>query len=187
MKPNSHATARLVASALLVLWLTGWHAALAQVVCLSGLEVSIGTTSGSGANGVTFAGTDNALVTPCPRPNTSASAGGAWIASINRTGPAGLGHTVSVIGGKWFYEPEGGTLHSGAVTGGWVMWPDNLSQDKFGCGQGVAKFNITLLVLLPHPGRGTFEGCLDDTHLDPRLQPFVFPPQILGKLSLGSS
>jgi len=35
-----------------------------------------------------------------------------------------------------------------------------------------------------HPHGGSFEGCLDDTHLDPRVQPFVFPPHISGKLTI---
>ncbi|MFJ1260882.1 hypothetical protein [Cupriavidus sp. CuC1] len=185
MKPNSYALARLMASAILVLSLAACaHTKFHTQACLSGVEASEGTTSGSGAKGATFAGTANTLVEPCRLKNNSQ--GGFWIASIDRTGPAGLGHEVSVRGGKWLWEQADGTLYSGSVTGGWVMWPADLHQSIGGCGYGVAQFSITLSVLRGHPGSGTFEGCLDDTHLDPKQQPFVFPPQIWGRLSISS-
>jgi len=181
MKPSSYVLGRVVASAMLVLLLAGstvtWAHGSLNVVCLSGVEVFLGTESNGGAKGVTFAGTDNPLLEPCQW--TTNGLGGSWIASIDRTGPAGLGHQVSVQGGRWLWEQDDGTLHRGKVTGGWVMWPSNLSED-IGCGQGVAKFSITLSVV-GHPLGGAFEGCLDDTHL-----PFVFPFRIWGKLSISS-
>ena len=50
-----------------------------------------------------------------------------------------------------------------------------------GCGAGVAQFTLTVRGL---SSRGTFVGCLDDTHLDPAKQPFIFPPHIWGALHL---
>lgn len=158
MKPSSYVLGRLVASAMLVLLLASsnvtWAHGSLNVFCLSGVEVFLGTASNGGAKGVTFAGTDNPLVEPCQ-----------W--------------TTNSLGGRWLWEQDDGTLHRGKVTGGWVMWPSNLSED-IGCGQGVAKFSITLSVV-GHPLGGAFEGCLDDTHL-----PFVFPFRIWGKLSISS-
>ncbi len=52
-----------------------------------------------------------------------------------------------------------------------------------GCGNGVARFAVTLSLAGQSAG-GSFKGCLDDLHLDPRQQPFVFPFKIWGTLSL---
>jgi len=185
MNPSSFALARVVASAMLVLWLTACaHTSFHAQTCLSGVEVSDGAGSGSGASGVKFAGTAQEPAESCQWANSGLD--GVWTASIDRKGAAGIGHEVRVVGGKWLWKQADGTLYGGKVTGGWVMWPSDLHQSIGGCGYGVAEFSVTLSVLQGHSGNGTFEGCLDDTHLDPAQQPLVFPPQIWGRLSISS-
>ncbi len=109
----------------------------------------------------------------------------AAVARIDRVGNAGIGSGagVSVVGGRWFWLDGEDRLHAGRVEQGYVLWPDSLEQDKFGCGAGVAQFHLTLSAF-GHFRRGTFVGCLDDTHLDPRRRPFVFPPRTWGTLNL---
>ena len=107
-----------------------------------------------------------------------------WTAKIDRVGSAGIGKSgVTVVGGRWYWIDGDDRLHAGRVEGGYVLWPPTLDQDTFGCGPGVAQFSITLSVRGPSDS-GSFVGCLDDTHLDPTRQPFVFPPRIRGALSL---
>jgi len=154
--------------------------------CLSGLEVSPGATVGDTTTGVTFAGTDS------PRRAgecqwTTRSRGGAWYAIIDRQGPAGIGGEVTATGGNWLWGRANGAFYHGQVKGGTVTWPDSLENDlkgeeHLGCGPGVARFSVTLTVV-GHQG-GTFEGCLDDTHLNPFDPPFVFPPHISGLLTI---
>ena len=159
--------------------------------CLSGVEVSAGSDAGNGVTaGVTFVGIDNRpqedggpSPAACDRWTTNSN-GGAWTATIDRVGHAGIGGNVTVVGGRWFWLNDADRFHAGRVLGGWVVWPKVLEED-IGCGPGVAQFNITLSVQsLFQNQSGTFIGCLDDTHLDITRQPFVFPPHIWGALDL---
>jgi hypothetical protein len=158
--------------------------------CFSGYELSPGVDAGNGlTEGVTFAGIDNLPdhddgpdLVACDHwaPNSN---GGIWTAKIDRVGVAGIGgNGVSVVGGRWFWFDGDDHFHFGGVPGGFVQWPGSLDED-IGCGPDVAQFNITLSVL-GHFSAGSFVGCLDDTHLDPRVQPFVFPPRIWGTVNL---
>lgn len=145
---------------------------------LSGHELFTGKTAGNVTTGVLFAGKDN-NVCNCWTTNDS---GGAWTANISFTGQPGIGSSgAKVNGGKWFWQQANDVIHSGNVKDGQVRWPASADADSFGCGKGVA--SVTL-ALKGSSEEGSFTGCLDDTHLDPRAQPFVFPPKIWGKLSL---
>jgi hypothetical protein len=159
--------------------------------CLSGYEVSPGSNVGGGlTKGVTFVGVDNRPdedggpnPAACDRWTTNGN-GGSWSAKIDRVGDAGIGGSgVTVVGGRWFWLDDDGRLHFGRVEGGFVLWPPTLDADSFGCGAGVAQFSVMLSVR-GHFSSGSFVGCLDDTHLDPTKQPFVFPPRIWGTLDL---
>lgn len=139
---------------------------------LSGHELFPGNKEGEVTKGVVFFGTDN----PVCNCWTDADAGGQWTATVDRSGHAGLGSQVSVVGGRWLWQQGNDTVSFGKVLGGTVQWPADLASD-LGCGPGVARFAINVSVR----GRattGTLNGCLDDTHM-----PFVFPPKIWGTLS----
>jgi hypothetical protein len=179
----------------LVLGLGGGSLAFAHGphrTCFSGYEIFPGSDAGGGVTqDVTFVGIDSRAnadggidQAACDRWTTN-SKGGTWSAKIDRVGNAGIGSGtgVSVVGGRWLWVDGADRFHAGSVVQGYVMWPDTIEQDKFGCGAGVAKFYVTLSVWWP-PGTGTFDGCLDDTHLDPTRQPFVFPPPIWGTLNI---
>lgn len=144
---------------------------------LSGLEVFGGKTGATDTTPL-FAGKDN-KVCNCW---TTSDNGGAWTTSVSYAGRPGIGSSgVSVTGGKWFWQQANDVIHSGKVTGGRVTWPPSADADPFGCGKGVASVNLSLRGLSEE---GTFTGCLDDTHLDPRAEPFVFPPKLWGTLTL---
>lgn len=125
-----------------------------------------------------FAGKDN-KVCNCW---TTSDNGGAWTASVTYTGQAGIGSSgASITGGKWFWQEANDVIHSGKVKGGRVRWPASADADPFRCGKGVASVTLSLSGVSED---GTFTGCLDDTHLDPRAEPFVFPPKMWGTLTL---
>lgn len=146
---------------------------------LSGHELFKGKRAGNIVTGAVFAGADN-QVCDCW---TSDNSGGTWTTSINYKGEGGLGSAVTVMGGRWSWLHADGTIQTGRITGGAVTWPSAPDSNAMGCGNGVARFSITLSLAGRSAG-GSFKGCLDDTHLDPRQQPFVFPPKIWGTLSL---
>lgn len=160
--------------------LTGCGAARtrgATTMGLSGLELFSGKT-GASAPGTLFAGKDN-KVCNCW---TTGDNGGVWTASVSYNGQPGIGSSgVSVTGGKWSWQEANDVIHFGKVTGGRVRWPASADADPFGCGNGVASVTLSLTGLSEEGG---FTGCLDDTHLDPRAQPFVFPPKMWGTLTL---
>jgi hypothetical protein len=142
----------------------------ADPIGFSGYEVSPGSSSGDIVRNVLFAGTTN---TPCDC-FTSQTDGGAWVATVDRTAGGGLGGSSTLLRGRLTVDRDD-VVTSYRITGGYVMWPRALDEN-IGCGLGVAKVHITL-------SRGrTVTGCLDDTHLDPFKQPFVFPPHIWGTL-----
>ena len=116
---------------------------------------------------------------------TNNSMGGSWVVRVDRVGNAGIGSGagVAVLGGRWFWLGADDQLRVGRVEQGYVLWPDTLEQDKFGCGPGVGQFHLTLSEPLTFR-TGTLSGCLDDTHLDPTRQPFVVPPRVWGTLTL---
>jgi hypothetical protein len=151
----------------------------AITVGLSGLELFSGKSAGSVATaGTLFAGKDNDACNCW----TMSDTGGVWTASVSYTGRPGIGSSgVTVTGGKWFWQQANDVIHAGKVTAGRVAWPESIDADPFKCGKGVA--TVTLSLVGPS-GQGNFTGCLDDTHLDPRAQPFVFPPKIWGTLTL---
>jgi hypothetical protein len=145
---------------------------------LSGLEVFSGTSASGGTAGTLFAGRDN-KVCNCWTTNDN---DGAWTASVSYSGQPGIGFSgVSVTGGRWFWQEANDVINFGKVKGGRVRWPASIDADPFGCGKGVASVTLSLTGLSED---GTFTGCLDDTHLDPRAQPFVFPPKMWGTLTL---
>jgi hypothetical protein len=143
----------------------------ADPIGFSGYEVSPGSSSsGDIVRNVLFAGSTN---TPC-NCFTSQSDGGTWIATVDRTAGGGLGGSSTLLRGRLTVDRDD-VVTSYRITGGYVIWPSTLDTD-IGCGPGVANVQITL-------SRGrTVTGCLDDTHLDPFKQPFVFPPHIWGTL-----
>lgn len=150
----------------------------ASDVGFSGHELSTGQRAGNVVTGLLFAGSDNP---PCDC-WTGQSAGGNWVANIDYAGQAGLGSAAKITGGKWSWLDAGDVIKWGRITGGAVTWPSPLDSDSMKCGEGVARFAVTLSV--SGESGGSFKGCLDDTHLDPRRQPFVFPPKIWGTLNL---
>ncbi|HEU4344336.1 MAG TPA: hypothetical protein VFU31_22480 [Candidatus Binatia bacterium] len=158
--------------------LTGCGAARTRgetAVGLSGLELFSASVTNPGT---LFAGKDN-KVCNCW---TTTDNGGAWTASVSYTGQPGIGSSgVSVTGGKWLWREANDVIHFGRVKGGRVRWPVSADADPFGCGKGVASVTLSLTGLSEE---GTFTGCLDDTHLDPRAEPFVFPPKMWGTLTL---
>lgn len=140
---------------------------------LSGLELFPGNKEGEVTKGVLFTGSTNA-VCDCW---TTTDNGGTWVAAVDRVGHAGLGSSVTIVGGRWVWEQGNDIVHFGRILGGTVHWPVDLTSDV-GCGPGVAQFFATLSVSGQTTG-GTLTGCLDDTHM-----PFVFPPKIWGTLTL---
>jgi hypothetical protein len=154
----------------------------ATTVGLSGLELFSGTSARNARTaGTLFAGKDN---NACDCWTTS-DTGGTWTASVSYSGQPGIGSSgVRITGGKWFWQEANDAIHSGKVTAGRVRWPASLDADPFGCGKGVASVSLSLTGASEG---GSFTGCLDDTHLDPRAQPFVFPPKIWGPLRLERS
>jgi hypothetical protein len=133
-------------------------ATAATTVGISGRELFAGVHHGSATYGTTFAGVTEAR--------------GTWVASVNYSGPAGLGRTVTIFGGIWRLANADGTRLSGRVSSGLVAWPASLTE-SIGCGNGVATFSASL------SNGGSITGCLDDTH-----QATVFPPTIVGFLTL---
>lgn len=146
---------------------------------LSGHEVFNGNRAGNVVTGAIFAGADN-KVCDCW---TNDNGGGTWSTSINYRGQGGLGSSVTVTGGRWSWLRADGVIRSGRIVDGQVTWPSTLDSNAMGCGSGVARFAVTLS-LAGQSGGGTIKGCLDDSHLDPRQQPFVFPPKLWGTLTL---
>ena len=151
----------------------------AATMGLSGVELFSGKTSASvTTSGTLFAGKDN-KVCNCW---TTSDNGGVWTTSVSYSGKPGIGSSgVSVTGGKWFWQQVNDVIHFGKVKEGRVRWPSSADADPFGCGKGVASVTLSLTGLSEE---GTFRGCLDDTHLDPRAEPFVFPPKMWGTLTL---
>lgn len=189
MKPDLNAMVRPVASTILVLGLAACaHTEYHTQACVSGVDVYEVTADGSNAGAVTFSGTDSKLVEPCQ--GASAGQGGFWIVSLDRTGPVRSSQDatveVTVLGGEWQWWQADGTLQSGSVTGGRVIWPIDSHHGVGSCGYGVAQISVALSVRQEHPGSGTFEGCLDGTHLDPTLPWVVFPSKIWGRLTTSS-
>jgi hypothetical protein len=129
-------------------------------------------TSGASFGGWTSAPLANAWV---PR---SRSTGGYWGVSVNYSGTPGLGSSVTILpGGYWFLQGGGAAL-AGQVQSGVVVWPARLATD-IGCGAGVA----TVVAALAIAGGGSLalNGCLDDTHLST-----VFPPEVWGNVTTNS-
>lgn len=150
---------------------------------ISGYELFPGRIQNGVVKDVSFAGTTN---TACERQELARcwnadSNGGNWIARIERTGGAGIGDTGQIVGGKLILEQTNGIIRLFKVQPTTIRWPKILEED-IGCGPGSAAFSAELGVLGTQL-RATLDGCLDDTHLDPRKQPFVFPPRIWGTLT----
>ena len=149
----------------------------ATTVGFSGLELFSGN-AGASAPGTLFAGKDNDVCNCW----TTTDNGGVWTASVSYTGRPGIGSSgVSVTGGKWSWQDVNDVIYFGKVKRGRVRWPASADADPFGCGKGVASVTLSLTGMTEE---GVFTGCLDDTHLDPRAQPFVFPPKMWGTLTL---
>jgi hypothetical protein len=161
----------------------------AETVGLSGYELFPGRPQGDVRKNVTFAGTTNAA---CANGNgggsgcwTDESNGGNWLARIERRGDAGIGSKDGTVeGGRLILEQSNGMFRVFNILrgGSTIVWPESLNQD-IGCGEGIASF----LAELRSAGtnrKASLVGCLDDTHLDPRRQPFVFPPRVWGTLTL---
>ena len=149
----------------------------ATTVGLSGLELFSGKT-GASAAGTLFAGKDNEVCNCW----TASDNGGVWTASVSYTGEPGIDSSgVSVTSGKWLWQQANDIIHFGKVKGGRVRWPASVDADPFECGKGVASVTLSLTGVSEE---GTFTGCLDDTHLDPRVQPFIFPSKMWGTLTL---
>src|SRR6266536_385422 len=130
--------------------------AATTTVGISGREFFPGVHYGSATYGASFAG--------------GTAAGGAWAASVNYLGTAGLTHTVAIFGGSWVLANADGSRLFGRVSTGVVAWPADLSSSVTGsgCGNGVAAFSAYL------SNGGSIVGCLDDTHFAT-----VFPPTIV--------
>ncbi|WP_146204375.1 hypothetical protein [Massilia glaciei] len=182
MNSTTHRFTGLTAFALIAALLTSCGTAPVATdltANFSGNELSTGKRDGYSVTGAIFAGTDNAAGGGW----TDESAGGTWIAKIDYSGRGGIGSSVDVTGGTWQWLQADGVVHAGTISGGQVTWPASLEWNTMECGNGVARFAIALD--LQNPARiGNFTGCLDDMHLDPRQQPFVFPQKIWGQLHI---
>ena len=88
----------------------------------------------------------------------------------------GCMNTVQIIGGKWSWNEQNGTVLSGRVLFGMATWPGG-SQASLGCGNGVATFSIEIGLGDGPTLEGNFQGCLDD-------QSAVLPPKIWGKVDV---
>src|SRR5205814_8758845 len=86
-------------------------ACAATSVPIAGYEIFPGVRQGTITYGATFAG--------------RADTNGSWIASVNYAGTAGLGHTVAIVGGRWYLRWQG--VHYGVVISGLVVWPADLT------------------------------------------------------------
>lgn len=140
----------------------------------SGWEIFLGITRGNVTRGVIFVcwthGTSENWLSP------DQTDGGLCSARIDYQGTPGIGGSVDVLGGRWSWHAADGTIHSGRVLDGEVVWPSVLDQ-SIGCGGGVARF-IADISLGPTPiAAGQIEGCLDDTH-------GLIPPRIWGSITL---
>jgi hypothetical protein len=194
MAPDSNALVRRVASAILLPWCAACaYPEFHSQTCLSGVDVY--EDDAYGASRVTFSGSDSGYAAPCN--GADSGRGGFWIASFDRAAPpppvgpeseATQDAVVeaAVIGGEWHWWQADGTLQSGSVTGGRVMRPIDQGHRIGSCGNGVAQISVTLSVYQQHPGSGTFEGCVDDTHIDPTMPWIVRPPSIRGSLIMNS-
>jgi hypothetical protein len=146
----------------------------ADAIGLSGIELFIGKPSGDVVKGVLFAG----VVHPPCNCFTTEGDTGTWIASVDRMAGGGIGWpgSLPILGGKLTVESED-VARTFRITGGSLTWPASLQQSITAfCGPGVAYFTATVA------GHRTLTGCLDDTHLDLRHPPVVFPPHIWGTL-----
>ncbi|WER48900.1 hypothetical protein CupriaWKF_29545 [Cupriavidus sp. WKF15] len=186
MKPDLTALVRPVATTMLVLGFAACaHTEFHHQACVSGVDV---TTDGNDGGTVTFSGTDTSLVDSCQ--GVGAGQGGFWIVSLDRSGPVRSSQDATVeaavLGGEWQWWQADGTLQSGSVTGGRVIWPADSHHGIGSCGNRAAQVSVALSVLQEHPGIGTFEGCLDFAHVDPTLPWVVFPPRIWGRLTTSS-
>ncbi len=182
MNSTTHRSTALTALALVSALLGGCGTAPVATdltANFSGNELSTGKRDGYSVTGAIFAGTDNAAGNGW----SDESTGGTWIAKINYSGRGGIGSSVDVTGGTWQWLRADGVVHAGTISSGQVTWPASLALNTMECGDGVARFAIMLS--LKNPARaGRFTGCLDDMHLDPRQQPFVFPQKIWGQLQI---
>jgi hypothetical protein len=125
-------------------------------------------------SGASFGGWTTAPLTKAWVPR-SRSTGGYWGVTVNYTGTPGLGRSVTILpGGYWFLQGDGAALF-GQIQSGVVVWPASLATD-IGCGAGVA----TVVAALAIAGGGSLalNGCLNDTHLST-----VFPPQVWGNVT----
>ena len=133
-----------------------------------------------GRCGVTFAGWTGGDGTDPDGWSEYPGTGGRWGTAINYKGDAGIGSSVELVSGFWYWKQPSGSTHSGLLTGGTVLWPETLDKD-IGCGPGIATVEATVVALrLEVPvAPGTLNACLDDTHLAT-----VFPPRVWGTLTL---
>jgi len=197
MAPDSNALVRRVASAILLPWCAACaYPELHSQTCLSGIDVYEDTADGGSASRVTFSGSDSGHAGPCNGADNGP--GGFWIASFDRAAPpvspagpqaeatSGAVVEAAVVGGEWHWWQADGTLQSGDVTGGQVIRPIDQAHSIGSCGNGVALISVTLSVHQQYPGSGTFEGCLDDSHVDPTMPWIVHPPSIRGSLIMNS-
>jgi hypothetical protein len=176
MKSNSRRFFVITAFALASTNLTLTYGA--TVAGLSGYEVFYGVRSNGSAVGVTFAGWTT--VNGNSWYSSASSTGGQWIITANFTGDSGLGSSVNVTGGRWYFEDTNGERQYGSLLpGGEVVWPKNLGTD-LGCGKGVAVITVPISVESGQmPSQGIINACLDDTHLNK-----IFPPKVWGTLTI---
>ena len=157
--------------------------AWAESSLFSGFELFAGIKLDGVTIGATFSGWTDAPSQEIWVP-FSQSTGGFVSGSINYSGSAGFGRSVTIIGGRWFWlEADDHTIHSGPVLSGIVKWPSNRRMDVgnvFGvdCGQGVATFKANVRDTSSKT-TGSISGCLNDQ--------LAFPPKIWGDVDLSSA
>jgi hypothetical protein len=138
---------------------------------VSGYEVfpGIHKARSSVTSGASFGGWTNAPLANAWVPR-SRSAGGYWGVTVNYRGTPGLGSSVTILpGGYWFLQGGGAAL-AGQVQSGVVVWPASRATD-IGCGAGVATVVATLAIA--GGGALALHACLNDTHLST-----AFPPEV---------
>jgi hypothetical protein len=168
----------ILAVLLVTLWPASALAASADFPAnVSGLEVFPGIRNGNIAYGTTFAGwVGGTGANPSGWQACSpGSTCGNWEIVLTYEGTPGLGSSVGILKGGWSLTMPNRHRYFGTVTGGTVVWPADLVT-SLGCGPGVATVSVALT--FNSDGTGSFQGCLDDTHLRT-----VFPPHVWGTIS----
>lgn len=172
----------MIVVSLVGLLLLGTTSALAHTppINVSGYETFLGFSCPTGTCGTTFSGwTGGAGPVADGWQAFPGDSQGLWRATINHTGGAGFGNTVTILSGRWQIVFTDKHVLFGKVTGGTVTWPPQQGDD-IGCGVNVAQV-IASLSISPLIGGGTatINACLHDIPAGT-----VIPPTVWGTFSV---